>query len=84
MTKNQNNIAIGVIILLVVFGVAFIIISEEINDRNKFKVNKEELCLEKINYSSVNGGYYYLDYERSKNFKTQEEAMNYCIKVTLK
>lgn len=45
-----------------------------------YKRTQNELsCLEKINYRA--GTIYRIDGEDNRNFKTQEEAMNYCLKV---
>lgn len=65
---------------LVIFVVAFIIIGAltVVEYRNQSEQN-ELFCLQRINYRGST--IYRIEGEDFRNFKTQSEAMNYCLKV---
>lgn len=77
VTKGEG-IIIGIFLLVVVASIIFLSLPNNMSDKEK-----EASCLEKINYSPASGDYYYLDYIDSKTFKTHEEAMRYCVEITL-
>lgn len=69
--KHKRVLIIGIVI------VVLLIVWWLYNSQKKNELN----CLQRIEYRAGSANYYRIDGSENRRFKTQTEAMNYCLKV---
>ena len=69
--KRKKTLLVVIVIRLIAGWIYY--------DRAQNEAQDERTCLQQIEYRG--NAIYRIDGESGRNFKTQEEAMNYCLKV---